>query len=137
MLFTISSLLVDFGLTVLIWTVQLIIYPSFSYYPIKNLVTWHRKYTKLIGYLVGPLMLVQLAFALYRITSTITFFSIGSLLIVFLIWVITFLQFIPRHRNISRGRINEQLLSDLVRKNWSRTVLWTLLFLWGVIDYVF
>ncbi|MFT7429007.1 MAG: hypothetical protein ACI9IZ_001504, partial [Nonlabens sp.] len=36
------QLLVDFGLVVLIWIVQLIIYPSFLYYGSKTLNKWHK-----------------------------------------------------------------------------------------------
>lgn len=133
MLVLILRLLVDFGLLVLIWLIQLIVYPSFLHYQRENLVTWHRKYTPLIGYIVGPLMLVQLVLVIYQISFEITFFTMGSLLMVCAVWGITLITFVPRHRAISRGRVNEKLLLDLVRKNWSRTILWTLLFLCSAI----
>ena len=45
------ALLVDAGLVVLIWMVQLIIYPSFLHYD-NNLVEWHHKYTSRIALIV-------------------------------------------------------------------------------------
>ena len=45
-------LLFDSGLLVLILMVQLIIYPSFLRYPLKNLITWNNIYTKRIAVIV-------------------------------------------------------------------------------------
>lgn len=53
-------LLLDFGLVVLIWIVQLVIYPSLCYYQDKDLAKWHKIYTQRIGVIVGPLMIAQL-----------------------------------------------------------------------------
>jgi len=39
-------LLFDFGLLVLIWLVQLVIYPSFLYYEQDNLKRWHENIRK-------------------------------------------------------------------------------------------
>lgn len=122
---------IDFGLVVLIWMIQLIVYPSFLHYTTANLVKWHRKYTPLIGYIVGPLMLGQLGVAIYQAISEVTLYHSLSILIIAAIWILTFLQFVPIHNNISKGRISEPMLASLVRKNWSRTILWTLLFLFS------
>ena len=124
----IIRLLLDFGLVVLIWMIQLIVYPSFLYYTTTNLVVWHRKYTQLIGYIVGPLMLGQLGVAIYQVSTDFTLYHSLCILTIAAIWIVTFLQFVPIHNNISKGRINEPMLLSLVRKNWSRTILWTLLF---------
>ncbi len=40
----IIRLLLDFGLVVLIWMIQGIVYPSFLDYNTENLAVWHRKY---------------------------------------------------------------------------------------------
>ena len=124
-------LLIDFGLVVLIWIIQLIVYPSFQQYTAENLIIWHKKYTRLIGYIVGPLMLAQLGISIYQITCTVTFFHSMHLLVISLIWMQTFFQFVPLHTTISKGKINEQILLSLEHKNWYRTVLWTALFLYG------
>jgi hypothetical protein len=134
---SIVRLLVDFGLLVLIWMIQLIMYPSFLYYNTENLVAWHRKYTPLIGYIVGPLMLFQLGITVYQITNEINLFNIISLMIISLVWISTFLQFVPIHNSISKGRINKEMLLSLVKKNWIRTALWTILFLFSLTYYLF
>ncbi len=125
----IIKLLIDFGLVVLIWMIQLIIYPSFLHYNAENLVVWHKKYTVLIGYIVIPLMLIQLGIAMYQVIVLTNVNTVIRLIIIILIWISTFLQFVPIHSNISKGRANEAMLVSLVHKNWNRTVLWTLLFL--------
>lgn len=133
----ILRLLVDFGLLVLIWIIQMIIYPSFIYYKSENLVEWHRKYTPLIAYIVGPLMLFQLGITIFQITNEINLFNIISLAIISLVWISTFLQFVPIHNSISKGRVNKEMLLSLVKKNWIRTALWTLLFLFSLTYYLF
>ncbi|PRX57171.1 hypothetical protein [Flagellimonas meridianipacifica] len=121
-------LLVDFGLLVLIWMVQLIVYPSFTHFSKENLVEWHVKYTAAMGYIVGPLMLIQLGIYLMISIGEPTFFSIVGSILVLAIWVTTFFQFVPKHKLISEGKVNNALLNELVRTNWIRTTLWSLLF---------
>ncbi|NAS32535.1 hypothetical protein GTQ40_16255 [Flavobacteriaceae bacterium R38] len=133
---TVIRLLVDFGLLILIWMIQLVVYPGFSYYSRKWLIIWHRKYTALIGYIVGPLMLAQLGFYSYQLINSITLLHVISLSMVGIIWLITFLQFVPAHKNISKGRIRGNILKSLVYKNWSRTILWTLLFILNFANFL-
>ena len=121
---------IDFGLVVLIWMIQLIVYPSFLHYTTTNLIKWHRKYTPLIGYIVGPLMLLQLGISIYQISIEITYYNVISVLFISIIWALTFLKFVPIHNNISKGRINKSMLVSLVQKNWTRTILWTILFIY-------
>ena len=125
-------LIVDFGLVVLIWIVQLIVYPSFNYYKTENLITWHRKYTSLMGYIVGPLMLLQLGITIYQATQLINPIILLNLLIISVIWISTFLQFIPIHNSISNGHVNKEMLIALVKKNWLRTILWTFLLILNI-----
>ena len=76
---------IDFGLVVLIWMIQLIVYPSFLHYTTTNLIKWHRKYTPLIGYIVGPLMLLQLGISIYQIsieTVSYTHLTLPTILLV-------------------------------------------------------
>ena len=130
------KLLADFGLVVLIWLVQLVIYPGFLYFRAENLATWHKKYTSLISYIVGPLMLVQLMLAIYLLITLPTFFNAAGLLMILAIWSTTFLHFVPMHEAVADGELNENLLNDLVHKNWLRTILWTFVFLSSAIQYV-
>jgi hypothetical protein len=111
---SIVRLLIDFGLVVLIWMIQLIVYPSFLHYTASNLIKWHKKYTLLIGYIVGPLMLGQLAIVSYQVSNDINLYNSLSIFIIAAIWIVTFLQFVPIHTNISKGRLSKQMLVSLV-----------------------
>ena len=129
-------LLFDFGLLVLIWIVQAIIYPSFLHFDTKNLIKWHRIYTSRFSIIVIPLMLGQLFISMYLFLLYVNAFTVLSIIIIILIWLSTFLQFVPIHTNISKGRVNEAMLVSLVNKNWIRTVLWTILFLYNFVQII-
>ena len=122
------TLLVDFGLVVLIWMVQLLVYPSFLYYKKENLMIWHQKYTKKIAVIVIPLMLMQLTIALLNVYLYLNITHITSLVVVLFLWGFTFTSFAPLHFKISDDKSNQKLLQLLVKRNWVRTVVWTLLF---------
>jgi len=129
----IIRLLFDFGLVVLIWLVQLVIYPSFKFYQNENLLQWHKKYTVGISVVVMPLMLGQLGIATFQLFEIRNAFTMGSMLLITLVWAITFLQFVPMHGKIAKDTFNEDLLDKLVHRNWWRTLIWTLAFIWNFI----
>ena len=129
------SLLVDVGLVVLIWMVQLVVYPSFTHYKSENLIEWHQKYTTGIAVIVIPLMLAQLVLAVVAVFYQPNFTAIFTLLIVLFLWVFTFLSFAPLHFKISEGKPNQQLLQLLIRRNWIRTFLWSGLLIFHLLRY--
>ncbi|MEL6638351.1 MAG: hypothetical protein AAFW73_20690 [Bacteroidota bacterium] len=129
-------LLLDFGLFVLIWLVQLVVYPSFKYYQSADLLRWHGPYTQGISVIVIPLMLAQLFVVLYQCWQAPTAGAIASAALVIALWGITFLQFVPLHDVISRNSFDAQTLHELVAKNWWRTLLWTLLLGVSVAQYL-
>jgi hypothetical protein len=120
------TIVFDVGLLILIWMVQHIVYPSFLYYESKNLITWHHSYTGKITVIVMPLMFGQLILSGYQVYEnweTIHFVKMGLILFV---WALTFGYFVPAHGKISSGNISKQLLTQLVQRNWWRTLAWTL-----------
>ena len=125
----IIRLLLDFGLMVLIWVVQLVIYPGLCYYKNEDLGNWHKIYTGRIGLIVGPLMIAQLFVATLQLWETMNFYTLGSILIILITWMLTFLIFVPLHNSIKPDESCEEITSNLVKKNWWRTFLWTILFL--------
>ncbi len=132
----IIRLLLDFGLVVLIWIIQRIVYPSFLHYSTENLVVWHREYTSRFSAIVIPLMLAQLGISIYQVITLTNLYTLLSLAVIILIWISTFLQFVPMHSNISKGNVSEKMLMALVRKNWLRTFLWSLLFVINCSYYI-
>ena len=132
----IIRLLLDFGLVVLIWMIQRIVYPSFLHYTAENLIIWHKQYTSRFSVIVVPLMIGQLGISIYQAIIVTNLYTVVSLVIVIIIWLSTFLQFVPIHSTISKGQVNEKMLNSLVAKNWLRTFLWSLLFIMNFIVIV-
>lgn len=124
---TVSQLVIDSGLLVLIWLVQLIIYPSFRYTADEHFILWHGRYTGLIALVVTPLILFQVA-----IEITHVLFLNPRLLrigIIAGIWISTFSFSVPCHRRLHIVGKNGRLVERLIITNWIRTVLWSVLFL--------
>ena len=123
----ITRLVLDVGLLVLTWMIQLIVYPSFLFYTAKELVTWHKIYTKAIALIVIPLMLGQLGITIYQVFLVQNIFTFTSIVLVVFLWGITLLKFAPMHQQISEGNTHIQLLKKLVQNNWIRTIIWNIL----------
>ena len=123
----ITRLVLDAGLLVLTWMIQLIVYPSFLFYTAKELVTWHKIYTKTIALIVIPLMLGQLGITIYQVFLVQNIFTFTSIVLVVFLWCITLLKFAPMHQQISEGNTQIQLLKKLVQNNWIRTIIWNIL----------
>jgi len=131
----IFRLLFDFGLVVLIWIIQAVVYPSFLFYNKENLIAWHKIYTSRFSIIVIPLMLGQLGISIYLFILSATIYTVLSLVIISLVWLSTFLQFVPIHSSISKGKVNKSMLVSLVNKNWIRTLLWTILLLYSFVNF--
>lgn len=129
-------LIIDFGFAVLIWAVQLVIYPSFKFYTPENLVKWHRIYTQKITIIVLPLMFSQLAIAVIHLWNTINLFTVASIVIITALWLLTFLIFVPLHQLIDKALHNDRTVTELVQKNRIRTFLWSLLFVISTVNYL-
>lgn len=115
-----------------IFVVQFVAYPGFSYFSRSGLEKWHPVYVRNIGMIVLPLMLGQLCLGSFWLFSKPGPGSAVYLGGVCLLWVITFLIFVPLHRKI---RLNIHQRADLillVRYNWIRTLLWCFLLGWNL-----
>lgn len=120
----------DAGLLALIWIVQLVIYPSFKYYELPNLKVWHDLYTKRITIVVMPLMLLQLSLSVYNfILGMNDALVVLDMFLVLLTWITTFLIFVPLHNSITKDKHAADSVNKLVRYNWIRTFLWSVIFI--------
>ena len=129
------KLLLNTGILILIWVVQLVIYPSFLYYTEENLNQWHKVYTQRISIVVMPLMLGQVIIYGY---SLLTDWSLQDVFISGLIlfnWIVTFLWAVPLHNKIQASNNSLQYRQSLVNVNWLRTIAWTLIFIISLIYY--
>lgn len=122
----ILKLCADFGLLVLIWLVQLVIYPSFKYYMEAELDKWHSIYTNRITIVVLPLMATQLVLSLWLAFhfDWVLFYSL-NLFLVLLTWISTFAIFVPLHGKINQKLNRYESVLKLVKYNWIRTFLWS------------
>lgn len=113
-------------MTGIIWFVQLIHYPWFHDVPPERFVTYHQKYTRMMGGLVGPVMLVELASALLLLFMMpgSRMMLVVNLLILAIIWLSTFCLQVPTHHKLSQG-YDPALHRKLVQTNWLRTIAWT------------
>ncbi len=121
--------LVDFGLVVLTWMVQLVVYPSFMYYDKASMVKWHVPYTQNITYIVMPLMLGQVVLHAWGAFQDFSYVRLIALVMVVATWAITFLYAVPLHGKIGAGVDLNDAIQTLIRVHWIRTALWTLIFL--------
>ena len=126
--------MIDFGLVVLIWLVQLIIYPSFRYCSPAELAIWHPKYSNLIALIVGPLMLAQaglVGWATYLRPSGPNWLAAA---LVAGMWISTAFVSVPIHGAIASGDASPATLARLVDTNWIRTIGWTVIFGLGIMS---
>ena len=117
----------------LIWTVQIVHYPSLAFVNPESFKAAHSFHSRRISLLVIPLMLLELISAgvlvvVYHENTFLTWFAWVNLLSILLIWISTFLLSVPLHVELSQG-YNAKTLSKLVTSNWPRTILWSIRFI--------
>lgn len=112
-------------LTGLIWTVQLVHYPSFRFIEGTRFQEFHPFHSKRISLLVIPLMIFELATSgvLWWFSDPFSLDSIGFYLVI-LIWVSTAFFSVPAHGKLISGKDHEAI-RFLINTNWMRTLLWT------------
>ena len=117
---------VSWSLFVLIWLVQLIIYPGFIRIPASYFVAYHRWYAKRITVIVLPLMLAEVMLLMgWWWADADRSGAYVATLAVFIIWLSTFSLQVPIHKHLQHGK-DDALIRRLVATNWIRTAAWTL-----------
>ena len=126
---------IDFAMFVVIWMVQLIIYPAFRSIADCEFSEWHAKYCKQIAWFVLPLMVSQV------LECTASCFFVGDiyswvrLLCVLLAWAVTFFHSARQHRKLTIYGKKTEFIDSLLTGNWIRTFLWTIVFLASYLNY--
>ena len=115
-----------FLLTGVIWTIQIVHYPSFHYIDQMSFTNFHHFHERRISIIVMPLMLIELttSTALYINNMSSIVFAL-NLLIVVLIWCSTFFIQVPIHSILSQKK-DKKLIEKLMNTNWIRTFLWSM-----------
>lgn len=124
----------------LIWTIQLVHYPSFMYSDkstFQDMVSFHQIR---ISLLVVPLMFIEVVtctMLLWKRPEYISHMSIiFGFLLVSVIWISTFAFQVPLHEKLKMG-MDIQTIQRLVKTNWIRTIAWTgraLLLSWTLLN---
>ncbi len=134
----VMRLAIDAGLMVLIWMVQLVVYPSMTYMTKPQIDQWHPIYTGRITVIVMPLMLGQVvvyAISLWLgVPSILTYISVGLIAVT---WLVTFLRAVPLHGRMISAADASAVARDLARCNWYRTALWTGVAILSLIEVVY
>ena len=112
----------------LIWFVQWVAYPQFARVGPSEFPAYHQAHAYLIGFLVGPLMLVELVAALAWVLEpgdvVARPWAVAGLGLVALAWGVTGLASVPQHAILERG-FDARAHAVLVSTNWLRTFAWT------------
>ena len=124
----------DCSLLILIWIVQLVIYPSFQFMSTEKLLLWHVKYTERMTWIAGPLILLQTTIVSMQIVQETSAVHILSASVVGVTWILTYFVSIPLHRTISQHGASPVVIKKLVHTNWYRTICWSVLFAIGWVN---
>lgn len=113
----------------LIWFVQVVHYPLFTFVGDSRFLTYEGHHTRRTGWVVGVLMPLEAVTALWLVLAVPTGASssllLAGLALLGALWLTTVAIQVPIHRSLSQRRDNSQL-RRLVVSNWIRTALWTL-----------
>ena len=121
-----SNIAISWGLFVLIWMVQIIIYPGFHRIRPDDFINYHRWYVTRISIIVLPLMICEVILAVvWLTTNAFSFTSSLSALLILVVWLSTFGLQVPIHNRLQSGK-DETLIRRLVDTNWIRTIAWTM-----------
>ena len=116
-------------LTGLIWTIQIVHYPSFLDVGTDQYLVFQQNHMKNISFLVGPLMILELGAGVYLLFDQFSsglhwLILLGSLLLL-IIWVVTIFVASPLHARLVSNGYEVQQIQKLINVNWIRTVAWS------------
>ena len=109
----------------IIWVIQLLHYPTFHFIKESNYVEFQHFHMQRISFIVVPAMILELLSAFMLVYYIPSNLLIVCLIILLVIWSITFVFFTKLHQGLLGG-YDKIIVDKLVQINWSRTVLWSL-----------
>jgi hypothetical protein len=109
----------------IIWYVQLVHYPLFAEVGEEAWFTYHVDHERRTGWVVAPLMIVELGTAVgIVVLGGHGLLALAGLLLAAATWVLTFTLAVPLHRRLNATR-ETATMARLVEINWLRTAAWT------------
>jgi hypothetical protein len=118
----------------LIWTVQIVHYPSFLFIDKNRYFEFQDFHMKKITFVVMPLMLIELLCGFILLYNNLNnmVFIVGFLSLI-CIWLWTFFVNVPLHSKLMKS-FEDNLIHSLIKSNWPRTILWTFKLILVVFD---
>lgn len=121
---------VSLALAAVLWLVQLVVYPAFSWIDPARFTVWHHGYTGAVTWVVAPLMLLQAAgvagrFWLVERAGPSWILEVACTV---LAWAVTAFVSVPIHNRLQgdlAAAVRLAAMQELVRTNWLRTAAWT------------
>jgi hypothetical protein len=118
-------------MTGIIWFVQFVHYPLFVKVGVDSFTQYEALHATRTGWVVGPLMCIELATALLLLLqefrpafiSPATAFAGAALVLI--IWLSTGAIQVPLHNRLGAG-YDAATIVQLAATNWVRTIAWTL-----------
>ncbi len=112
-------------MTGLIWTVQLVHYPTFHFINASKFLGFEKLHTKAISIIVMPLMLFELATGAFLWLGHQNLILSLNLFLISFLFLWTFLVSAPLHRKLFQQGQDFSLIQKLIATNWPRTLIWT------------
>ena len=109
----------------IIWVIQLLHYPTFHFIKQSDYVEFQHFHMQRISFIVVPVMIIELLSGFMLVYYFRSNLFILCLIILLVIWLITFLFFTKLHQSLLGG-YDKIIVDKLVQINWSRTILWSL-----------
>ncbi len=114
---------VDVAMAAVSWLILLCTYPDFARWQDADFALHHEDYTRKVGRVVGPLLLLQLGGHLWLAVGGHAW---ASLSVVLACWALTAFWSVPCHRRLQLEGPASPALGSLIRSHAWRTALWTL-----------
>ena len=113
----------------ILWMVQIVQYPLFSKVDGVGFDGFHDAHMTTITFVVGPLMLVEVATAVGLLLARpgwIPSWSMwAGLALIGLVWLSTWFVQVPLHNALASGGLEVAVVDKLVATNWVRTLGWS------------
>jgi small-conductance mechanosensitive channel len=113
---------VDVAMASVSWLILLCTYPDFARWQAEGFAGHHEAYTRRVGWVVGPLLLAQLAG--HAVLAFVAAHYVG-LLLVLVCWALTASWSVPCHRRLQQEGPASPALAELIRSHAWRTILWS------------